>query len=102
MLTLNNDYTEFFNTRTKKVVKFTKAVQREFVDGYSLEEDYRDNEIYVLVYDDLGNKKEIKTLYKSVGSIKIIVMECFLMPKCVLLWKTIMKKLQEKMFNYLT
>ena len=70
MLTLNSDYTEFFNTRTKKVVKFTEAVQREFVDGYSLEEDYRDNEIYVLVYDDSGNKKEIKTFYKSVGSIK--------------------------------
>lgn len=64
MLTLNDDNTEFFNTKTKKIVKFSNRVGRDFVDGYSLDTEYSDS-TYIVVFDDSGNSKKIKALSDS-------------------------------------
>lgn len=58
-LLLNGDNTEFFNTKTKKIVKYNKRVQREFKTGYSIDTDFS-GYIYMDVFDDSGNYKTIK------------------------------------------
>lgn len=67
MLVLNDDKTVFFNTKTKKIVKFGNRILNEFKDGYSLEDkySYEDLNTYMIVYDDLGNSKQIKALFDS-------------------------------------
>jgi len=70
MLTLNSEYTKFFNTKTKSIIKYKEPIPNEFKDGYSLSEEYKALNTYLIVYDDKGNKKEVKSLFKSLGSIK--------------------------------
>ncbi len=64
MLLLNDDNTEFFNTKTKKIVKYQKGVKREFKNGYSIDTEFS-GDIYIVVFDDAGNYKTIKPLFNS-------------------------------------
>ena len=64
MLLLNDENTEFFNLETKSVVTYPERVTKEFKDGYSVEEDNDNYEIwYLKVFDDKGNVKRIQSPY---------------------------------------
>ena len=66
MLVLNDDNTEFYNLETKSIITYSERVAREFKDGYSVEEDNDNYEIwYLKVFDDKGNIKRIQSPYKE-------------------------------------
>ena len=64
MLVIDDDNTEFFNLETKSIVTYPERVTKEFKDGYSVEEDNDNYEIwYLKVFDDKGNVKRIQSPY---------------------------------------
>lgn len=64
MLLLNDEYTKFFNTKTKTIVNYSERVGEEFKDGYSVKDDNDNYDIwYLKVFDDKGNVKRIKSPY---------------------------------------
>lgn len=63
MLLLNEEKTSFFNLETKTIVNYTDAVHSEFKDGYSVNDEYSNGELYLKIYDTNGNKKIIKNSY---------------------------------------
>lgn len=70
MLIIDDSNTEFFNLKTKSIVKYSERVDREFKDGYSVDQDYDDNGFYLKVFDDNGNVKEIKSLFGDIDDIQ--------------------------------
>ena len=59
MLLIDDNKTEFFNLKTKSIVKYPERVDRDFKDGYSVDQDYDDNEFDLKVFSADGDVKKI-------------------------------------------
>ena len=67
MLLLNDEGTEFFNLKTKSIVKYSERVPEEFKDGYSVVDDNSNYKVwYLKVFDDNGNIKKIAAPYDEI------------------------------------
>lgn len=64
MYQLDDEWKIYFNTKTKKVITYEKGIARDFIDGYALDSEYSsgDDCYYLLVWDDNGGFKKIKTV----------------------------------------
>lgn len=70
MLLIDDNKTEFFNLKTKSIVKYPERVDRDFKDGYSVDQDYDDNGFYLKVFSADGDVKKIKSLFGEVTDVK--------------------------------
>lgn len=54
----------FFNTKSKKLVTFANWSGRDFIDGYSVDNEYNSSEdcYYLCIWDDNGGFKKIKAV----------------------------------------